>query len=125
MESSAADGMETLAALLAATEGLAAALAAGEEEVDLAPATAAREAAFARFAGVLRDPTVREALLARSEARVRLDRIRALDAALLEAGRSELGRLARERVDLSGRRRGVQAHGERGRSAPRAVTIKA
>ena len=117
--------IDSLTALLGATEALAASLEKSEDPADWTRLADLRQRAFERFVRALGDPATRTALLAVPVARASLDRIRELDAALLETGRAELARLARERLEVVGRRRGVLAHGDRVREAPRAVTIKA
>ncbi len=116
------DGLETaLFALLDATEALGAALADGApvelweallERREIAFADLERAAATAQCTG-------------NAVTRSCLERLAALDAAILQAGGEGLVRLRKERVALGGRRRAVLAHGLQAREMPRAVTVKA
>ena len=54
-----------------------------------------------------------------------LERLAALDAAILRAGGEGLVRLRKERIALGGRRRAVLAHGRKAPESPRAITVKA
>ena len=115
---------DALIALLAATESLAEAIAGGESPECWLACLERREAAFAELArSVAERPVDRHPLAA--GARACLDRIGALDEGMLGAGRSELARLQRDRIDLARRRQAVLAHGVHERSLARAVAVKA
>lgn len=116
---------QRLLELLEAAELLAGAVAAGEEGEALAELMADREAAFRALA----EASAQRASAPRAPlgptARACLDRLEGIDRALLAAGREELARLSRERLDLLRRREVVKAHGERERIPGRAVALKA
>ncbi|MFO0687181.1 MAG: hypothetical protein U0900_00555 [Myxococcota bacterium] len=115
---------DALVALLAATESLAEAIAGGEPPESWLACLEHREGAFADLVRcVAALPVDRQPLAA--GARACLDRIAALDEGLLTAGRSELARLQRDRIDLARRRQAVLAHGVQERSLARAVAVKA
>lgn len=107
--------------LLDATEAL------GEAIVDGAPVEVweallgRRESAFA----ALEDAVTTAGRAGGAVTRSCLERLAALDAAILQAGGEGLVRLRKERVALGGRRRAVLAHGRMAREAPRAITVKA
>ncbi len=115
---------DALITLLAATESLAEAIAGGEMPESWTACVERREAAFA---ALVKSTTVLpvEARPLTAGARACLDRIAALDEGLLAAGRSELARMQRERIDLGRRRQAVAAHGAHERSLARAVAVKA
>lgn len=115
---------DALVALVAATESLAEAIAGGEAPDSWTACVERREAAFSALVRATAEMPLEERGLA-AGARACLDRIAALDESLLTAGRSELVRMQRERIDLGRRRQAVAAHGAHERSLARAVAVKA
>lgn len=116
---------QRLLELLEAAELLAGAVAAGEDGEALAELTAGRETAFQAVAEASTQRSSAPRAPLGPTARACLDRLEGIDRALLAAGREELARLSRERLELLRRREVVKAHGERERIAGRAVAFKA
>src|SRR5690606_6527154 len=112
-----------------ATEALAGALAQGAPVEDWDGLVERRERAFAALARSVASARAGAAAdgasLGNAVTRSSLERIVALDAAILEAGREGLVRLRNERVAHAGRRRAALAHGLPSRETPRAITLKA
>lgn len=115
---------DALLALLAATESLAESIAGAEPPEAWIDCVERREAAFASLVRAF-ESTPPDARPLTPAARACLDRIAALDESLLGAGRSELARMQRERLELGRRRQAVQAHGAHDRSLARAIAVKA
>jgi len=118
-EQSASLESEVLA-LLRATEALAERVLAGEEGEPLSLAMARRDDAFDAFqarvaSGGKLDAATRAVVL----------RVGELDEAIIGAGRSLIGALHGERLDLLRRRSAIQAHAARERGEARLVTVKA
>ncbi|MEZ4278058.1 MAG: hypothetical protein R3F21_00365 [Myxococcota bacterium] len=117
-----ADRLEApLFALLDATEALGAALADGAPVETWEALLERREVAFA----ALERAAAAAGRVGNAVTRSCLERLAALDAAILQAGGEGLVRLRNERIALGGRRRAVLAHGLQPREGPRAITVKA
>lgn len=108
------------AELLAVSLALRDAIHEEADAVHLDGARAAREAAFDRLrtliqAGSRPDP----------QTRVDLARLRAIDAAMIDASQECSDGILDERQSLARRRSAIQAHATRERDAPRFVAVKA
>ena len=115
------DALETLATrLLSSTEALHAAVLEDASAEDVAAAWSDRVAAF---------ETLREAIEAGERVgpavRACVERVRELDALLLEQGTRLATRIQAERQALGRKRAVIQAHATRERPEPRAVAVKA
>ena len=111
---------QTVDSLLAATEALQESIAREAAPAELVAAFARREIAF---------DAIREAVAAgghpNAANRACLARVRALDAAMIEAGRARAAATRDERQELLRRRTAIQAHALREREQPRFVAVRA